>query len=111
MIKTVSIEEIRKLMDSKQDCQIIDVRETAEHESIRIPGAKLVPLSEIDQKFNLIDKKRSTYLHCGVGKRAQKAAEYLSTLGFKELHVVDGGIKAWIEAGYPVEQGKRENHK
>ena len=104
-IGKVSIEQILKKLNKKQDCQIIDVREQHEYEKVHIKGAKLIPLSEFDQKYQSIDKNKPIYLHCGVGGRATKAAEFLLACGYKNLFVIDGGIKAWIEAGYPVECG------
>ena len=105
MIQTINIEKLRELLNSKTSCQLIDVREVPEHESVRIPGSKLIPLSTLEHNVNLIDRGYALYIHCGVGKRATKAAEYLGSLGYEDLHVVEGGIKAWIEAGYPVECG------
>lgn len=105
-VKNITIKEIQELLLKKRACQLIDVRELPEYESVRIAGAKLIPLSELEHKFNLIDRNSPVYIHCGVGKRAEKAADYLASLGFNDLHVVSGGIKAWIEAGYPVEHGK-----
>ena len=103
-IKYCTALELKELID-KGNCQIIDVREVSEYESVRIKDSKSVPLTTFEEKLNLIDKKTPIYLQCGVGKRAQKAAEFLSDLGYKNLYVVEGGIKAWIEAGYPVEVG------
>ena len=100
-IKYCSVAELKELLD-KGSCQIIDVREVPEYESVHIKSSKLVPLSAFQEKLNLIDKTCPVYLQCGVGKRAQKAREILASLGFKNLYIIEGGIKAWIEAGYPV---------
>ena len=105
MLEHVSVEELKTILDSKAECNIIDVREIPEYESVRIPNSILVSLSVFNENINLVDKNSSNYFLCGIGKRALKAAEYLSTLGYKNLYVIDGGIKAWIEAGYPVECG------
>ena len=105
MIEHVSVDELKTILDSKTDFNIIDVREIPEYESVRISNSILVSLSVFNENINLIDKNASNYFLCGVGKRALKAAEYLSSLGYKNLYVIDGGIKAWIEAGYPVECG------
>ena len=94
--------ELKELVDNG-NCQIVDVREIPEYESVHIKGSKLVPLSIFEERLNLIDKNFPIYLQCGIGKRAQKAAEYLASLGYRDLYVIEGGIKAWIEAGYPVE--------
>ena len=105
MIEHISVDELKTILDSKTNCHIIDVREIPEYDSVRIPNSVLVSLSTFNENMNLIDKNTSNYFLCGIGKRALKAAEYLKTLGYKNLYVIDGGIKAWIEAGYPVECG------
>ena len=105
MIEHVSVDEFKTIIDSKTNCALIDVRELYEYESARIPNSTLVSLSVFNENINLINKDSSNYFLCGIGKRALKAAEYLSSLGYKNLYVIDGGIKAWIEAGYPVECG------
>ena len=105
MVEYVSSEEIKTILEYKTNCQIIDVRELPEYQYVRISNSKLIPLTEFEQKINLIDRSCPAYFLCGVGKRALKAAEYLESLGYENLYVIEGGIKAWIEAGYPVEQG------
>ena len=105
MIEHVSVAELKTILDSKTSGHIIDVREIPEYDLVRISNSTLVSLSTFNENMNLIDKDASNYFLCGIGKRALKAAEYLSSLGYKNLYVIDGGIKAWIEAGYPVECG------
>ena len=105
MVKHVSPEELKIISDSRTSCQIIDVRELPEYQAARIAGSKLVSLSEFEHKMNLIDRNCPAYFLCGIGKRALKAAEYLESLGYKDLYVIEGGIRAWINSGYPVECG------
>jgi rhodanese-related sulfurtransferase len=104
-IEYCSVEELKNLIDSGESCQIIDVREIPEYQAARIKNSKLTPLSEFMEKINLIEKEKPSYYLCGIGKRALKAAEYLESVGYKDLIVIDGGIKAWVQAGYPVECG------
>ena len=105
MVEHISIKQLKEIVENKSAHSLIDVREIPEYESVRISGSTLIPLSSFDQNINKVDKNSSNYFLCGVGKRALKAAEYLESLGYKNLYVIDGGIKAWIEAGYPVECG------
>ena len=104
MAENILVNELRTVFD-KNDCQIIDVREVFEYQAVRIPNSKLVPLSEFEEKIIEINKNQPAYFLCGIGKRAQKAAEYLESKGYSNLFVIEGGIKAWIEAGYPTESG------
>lgn len=103
MVQDISVKEMKIIYEKNNKCQIIDVREIPEFEYVRIPGSRLIPLSEFEQKMNLIESDCSSYFLCGIGKRALKAAEFLESLGYKDLYVISGGIKAWLEAGFPVE--------
>ncbi len=103
-IEFCTVEELKDLID-KGNCQIIDVREVPEYESARLKASILVPLSEFTQKINLINKDKPSYYLCGIGKRALKAAEYLESIGYEKLVVIEGGIKSWVQAGYPIEHG------
>ncbi|MBI3591122.1 MAG: rhodanese-like domain-containing protein [Candidatus Melainabacteria bacterium] len=104
MVDVITACDLKKKLE-KETCQIVDVREFAEYQAARITGSKLIPLSEFEQKLTLIDRKKPAYFLCGVGKRALKAAEYLEACGYKDLYVIEGGIKAWIEAGHPIDCG------
>ena len=102
MVQYIKVNELKTLIE-KGNCQLIDVREVQEYQAIRISNSVLVPLSGFEQKMNLIDKNSPSYYLCSVGKRALKVAEYLESIGYENLYVVEDGIKAWLEAGYPVE--------
>ena len=105
MVEHISVGQLKEIVEKNSAYALVDVREIPEYQSVRISGSNLIPLSSFDQNINKVDKNSSNYFLCGVGKRALKAAEYLESLGYKNLYVIDGGIKAWIEAGYPVECG------
>ena len=105
MIEYVSVEQLKEILEKKLDFNIIDVRELSEYQTARILNSILVPLSNFENDINNINKNKTNYFLCGVGRRALKAAEYLESIGYENLYVIDGGIKAWIEAGYLVERG------
>ena len=52
---------------------MIDVREPFEYEIARIPGTKLIPLSQVVARMNEIDPSRETVMHCKAGVRSAKA--------------------------------------
>ncbi len=95
--------EIWDKVKSGLTCQIVDVREPGEYQSVHIPGSKLIPLSSIAQANRLIDKEVPSYLFCRSGKRAKHAALKLTKMGFKHITVAKDGLDAWIAAGLPVE--------
>lgn len=104
MIKEMDVKELKTKMDSGEQYQFIDCRENAEWNESHIPGATLVPLSEFEHKFDSIlkDKNSPVIIHCRSGKRSMNACMFLLSKGFTDLTNVEGGILAWVEAGYPV---------
>ena len=81
---------------------LVDVRETAEYEQEHIPGSVLCPLSVFDAELFPEIPEKNVVLHCAIGKRSA-AAKQLINLGRTRVINLQGGIKAWKEAGCPTE--------
>jgi adenylyltransferase/sulfurtransferase len=95
-MEEISATELKQLMDSGADVQLIDVRQPDEHDFARIPGSKLIPLGDIIKRMDEIDPNRDTVIHCKMGGRSAKAIEALKHAGFKgKLRNLRGGITAW----------------
>ena len=105
MIKQTSVQEINKLINGSGACQVIDVREYGEFEAVKIQQAKLVSLSNFERQIGEIDSSQPVYLMCRSGNRAKQAAEKLVRRGFSDVHVIEGGILAWSQAGFPTVKG------
>ncbi len=105
MIKKATVNEINALLDSGNECQVIDVREFSEFDSERIANAQLMPLSNFEKHVDEIDHSKPVYLMCRSGNRAKQAAEKLSNKGFTDIHVIEGGMAAWSQANLPVIKG------
>ena len=102
--KTVSADEFQKGI-SDQKAIIVDVRRPEEFKEGHIKGAINVNWQnpeEFKEKTAKLDKSKPVYLYCLGGVRSDKAADYLLQSGFKTVIALDGGIKAWNEAGKPV---------
>lgn len=106
MIKHVSVHAVNQMLDAGGECQVIDVREFSEFDNERIAEAQLMPLSNFERHADEIDHSRPVYLMCRSGNRAKQAAEKLMRRGFTDIHVVDGGMGAWANAGLPVIKGE-----
>lgn len=81
-------------MLSQSDIQIIDVREVDEYKLGHLPGAKLLPLDQLDIRKNEIDSNKEVIVYCLSGGRSEIASKYLSHQGFKVKNMV-GGINSW----------------
>lgn len=84
--------------------KLIDVREPEEYRVARVPGACLIPLGEVPERFEEILTDTRVYMICAKGGRSMAAVEFLRAAGTDAVNV-SGGIEAWIKAGNTVESG------
>jgi rhodanese-related sulfurtransferase len=85
---------------------VVDVREMHEYIKGHVPGVALMPMSEIEQRWQEIPTDKGTvYLVCATGARSGRAAEALRNAGVDAVNVT-GGTKAWAEEGRPLETGQ-----
>ncbi|HET6403850.1 MAG TPA: rhodanese-like domain-containing protein [Candidatus Thermoplasmatota archaeon] len=88
----------------QQGAVVIDVREAGEHRGGHIAGARNVPLAELESRLQEIPRDAPVVVHCALGSRSALAAKRLQALGFENVHDMSGGIRAWKQAGLPVEK-------
>jgi rhodanese-related sulfurtransferase len=86
---------------------LVDVREANEYATVRIPGAVLLPLSELQARYAELPRDKPLLIHCAAGKRSLVAAEFLMRNGYPDVTNVEGGIIEWQKAGLPVREGAR----
>ncbi len=94
-MKEVTVQELKGMMDAKEDFQLIDVREDYEFESANL-GGELIPLSTILDEASRISKDKKVVIHCKAGGRSGIAIGQLETkFGFNNLYNLKGGILAY----------------
>ena len=104
MIPTVSVRELKQKLDARENFQLVDVREPFEHEIASIDGARLIPLGELPDRLNELDRERLTIVHCHSGQRSAQAVRLLREAGFANVFNLEGGIARWsdeIDSGVP----------
>ncbi len=105
----MSLSELKARVDAADDrLVVLDVRERDAYEGGHIPGARLLPRGQLELRVNqeLPDPTRRILTCCELGQVSTLAARTLREMGFLNTVALDGGMKAWREAGYPVKQGK-----
>lgn len=77
--------------------ELLDVRETWEHDATPLPGARLVPLALLAQhpEFAGADKETPVIVHCEAGYRSDQAARILTAAGYTTVRSLSGGAAAW----------------
>jgi len=95
-MKTITVQELKSLMDQNVDFQLIDVREPYEYDEANI-GGHLIPLGEIPARFEEISRDKQVIMQCRSGARSANAAMFLEqNYGYLNLYNLEGGILAWI---------------
>ena len=74
---------------------LLDVRQPEEYEAEHLPGAKLIPLSDLGARLSELDPEKPAIVYCAIGGRSRVASQVLAGKGFKEVFNLSGGIKAW----------------
>jgi len=87
----------------RNGAQVIDVREQYERDAGRIPDDSAhIELDRLTDEAESIDRDRPVVFYCRSGSRSSLAAQAFSAAGY-EAHNLDGGLKAWVADGLPIE--------
>ena len=81
--------------DKKAAHFLLDVREPHEHDTCRIEGSTLIPMSGLRERLAEIPKDREVVVHCHHGGRSAQVAGYLLQNGWTDVKNLAGGIDAW----------------
>lgn len=98
-MKNITVEELKKKLDSGAKVNLVDVREPHEYAESNL-GGKLVPLGKVQtmQVEDLEDmKEEEVIVYCRSGRRSMMACLVLDQLGFKDTYNLEGGILEWEE--------------
>jgi sulfur-carrier protein adenylyltransferase/sulfurtransferase len=95
---TITALELQDLLDLDKPVHLVDVREPAEWEIVRIPGAVLIPNGEILRGDALasLPQDKQVVLYCKTGIRSAEALAAVKGAGFSDAVHVQGGIVSWI---------------
>jgi len=106
-IRETDIREVKRRLDAGDKLHLVDVREESEWARGRLPGALHLSKGVIERDIEKVipEKSAPIVLYCGGGFRSALAADNLQKMGYTSVISMDGGWRAWTEAGYPVEGG------
>ncbi len=83
---------------------VVDVRTQDEWNQGHIAKSTLIPLDELPNRLNELPKDRDIVVVCHSGVRAKEGANILLNAGFTRVSCLSGGLQAWVDAGYPIQQ-------
>jgi len=95
---TITASELKDLIDADKPIFLVDVREPAEWEIVRIPGATLVPKDEIlrGDALAMLPQDKQTVMYCKTGVRSAETLAAVKLAGFRDAVHVQGGVIAWV---------------
>ncbi|GAA5417319.1 sulfurtransferase Alvin_2599 [Paraliobacillus ryukyuensis] len=93
-MKEINAETVVEKLANNEKVNIIDVREDFEIEAGKIPQAKHIPLGEIEERTDELDKNEHYYMVCRSGARSANASAVLEEKGFNVTNMT-GGMLAW----------------
>ena len=102
----IGTEDLRRLKEAIEDggCLLLDVRERHEFETEHIPLAILMPISEMDRRWQELDPLMKLVLYCRSGNRSARVANMLASKGFKDISILEGGLNRWSRDHGPLER-------
>ncbi len=106
-IREVTITDIKPRLDRSDRFHLVDVREDSEWAAGHLPRAIHMGKGVIERDIErfIPDTNAEIVLYCGGGFRSALAAESLAKMGYANVASMDGGFRAWMEAGLPIERG------
>jgi len=96
-VKRLRPKELKEILERDKMGQfvLVDVRQPEEYRAGHIPGARLVPLGELEARHGELEKDKKIVTYCRSGHRSMGAAILLCGLGFKDIYTMDGGMLDW----------------
>jgi rhodanese-related sulfurtransferase len=107
-VRECGIADVKARLDRGEAFHFVDVREDDEWAVDRAGGARHIGRGVLERDIETLipDKAASIVLYCGGGFRSALSADNLQQMGYTNVISMDGGMRAWREAGYPVERGE-----
>ncbi len=105
-VRQNDVQAVKAMLDTERRFYLVDVREDNEWNAGHLPRAIHLGkgIIERDIETAIPDLDAEVVLYCGGGYRSALAADHLQQMGYTNVWSMDGGIRGWLEAGYPMHQ-------
>lgn len=104
-VRTLSIDELQQMFKNNAKFVLVDARSREDYDKSHLPGAISVPVEEVKNYADRLDKSEEIVTYCGSFQcpASTMAAKEFMNAGFKNVRDYKGGIKEWTEQHYPTE--------
>lgn len=103
-VPSVSVQQLKSIIDEKKDIILLDVRTPGEYAGGKIANSINLSVEKVDSEVESIigDKNKTIYVYCLSGSRSAQAVNIMIRKGYSKVYNVDNGILAWRGSGYAV---------
>jgi rhodanese-related sulfurtransferase len=112
IIDMVTPERVKFYLDNKETLVIIDLRSTKEFQERRLPGARSIPMKDLENNLKAIPRSGRVILYCDCPQPTliQDAYQVLKDdHGYRNIAIMPEGIKGWLQRKFPVASGAKTN--
>jgi rhodanese-related sulfurtransferase len=112
VVDIVTPERLKYYLDNKETVTIIDLRPNKDYREKRLPGARSIPINELDKNLRVIPRAGRVILYCDCPHNVliQDAYQVLKDdHGYRNIAIMPEGIKGWLQRKFPTEAGAKTN--
>jgi rhodanese-related sulfurtransferase len=109
-VVTVTAEQVKGFLDARDKIVLIDLRPALDFQKSRMPGARSVPMKELEKRFREIPQSGRVVLYCDCPQNQiiEQAYQVLKDYGYRNTAVLADPYQDWIRRKYPVEMGVKK---
>ena len=93
----VDVLQLKSELDAGSKLLLLDVREPFEYQLCHLENSKLVPLAQLPDRLDELDRRADLVIYCHMGVRSARAVSFLKSQGFDKVRNLKGGIQAWSD--------------
>jgi phage shock protein E len=103
-VPQVTCEDVKKAIDEKENCILLDVRTEGEYSRGKIAGSINLPVDKVDCDILKVvpDKSVKVYVYCLSGSRSTHAVDVMVNLGYTNVFDIEHGLLGWRAKYFPV---------
>ncbi|MAQ64511.1 molybdenum cofactor biosynthesis protein MoeB [bacterium] len=96
-VDDITVFDLKEKFDKEDTFELIDVREPHEYDICSIESAVLIPMGDLEDSLESLDKSKSYVVHCKSGGRSARAVAMMKEYGFQNVVNLAGGILSWAD--------------
>ncbi|HWP56859.1 MAG TPA: rhodanese-like domain-containing protein [Candidatus Acidoferrales bacterium] len=108
-INYISPDRVKALIDGGEKIFFLDIRPEKEYQEKRVAGARSIPARELEKRLNEVPRAGRIIVYCDCRPGGEDADAYfvLRDNGYRNVAVMEEGIRGWVRRKFPTEQDRR----